>query len=501
RTDFVWRKNSYRPADIDGIPRREFGSGVSANVSALARIGLLYLRGGQWNGKRILPAEFVAEAGTEAKSIRGLQVAAGDPHTGASDHYGFLFWNNADGALDEVPRDAFWSWGLYDSFIMVIPSLDIVVARAGPAQSWKRAPGAAPYDVLRPFLGPIAAAGGFRVPGKIAAQVNALSPGENSSPPHPPSPLIAGIDWAPADTIVRTARGGDNWPNTWGADDFLYTAYGDARGFEPFVPKKLSIGICRVAGNPPNIRGENVLSPTAEAIGDGNKARKASGMLMLEDGTLYMLVRNVANSQLGWSRDLGRTCEWAGWKFDVSFGCPTFLNFGKAYSGSRDYYVYLYSQDTSSAYERADRMVLARVPKERLRDRAAYEFFVRRNPDGSAEWTTDINLRGGVFENPGQCYRSSVSYNAPLKRYLWCQTGPGEDTRFAGGFGIYDAPEPWGPWTTAYYTTKWDVGPGETSSIPTKWVSADGRTLHLLFSGDDCFSVRQATLRVISPPN
>src|SRR5436189_4719925 len=59
RTDFVWRKNSYRPADIDGIPRREFGSGVSANVSALARIGLLYLRGGQWNGKRILPAEFV----------------------------------------------------------------------------------------------------------------------------------------------------------------------------------------------------------------------------------------------------------------------------------------------------------------------------------------------------------------------------------------------------------------------------------------------------------
>ena len=22
------------------------------------------------------------------------------------------------------------------------------------------------------------------------------------------------------------------------------------------------------------------------------------------------------------------------------------------------------------------------------------------------------------------------------------------DTRFQGGFGIYDAPEPWGPWTT-----------------------------------------------------
>ena len=31
-----------------------------------------------------------------------------------------------------VPRDAFWSLGLGDSFILVIPSLGIVVARAGP---------------------------------------------------------------------------------------------------------------------------------------------------------------------------------------------------------------------------------------------------------------------------------------------------------------------------------------------------------------------------------
>lgn len=157
RDDFVWRKNSYRPSDIDGIPRREFGSGVNANVNALARIGLLYLRGGMWNGQRILPAEFVAEAGTAAKSIRGLEVAAGDTHTGATSHYGLLFWNNADGTLAGVPRDAFWSWGLYDSFFFVIPSLDLVVARAS-TQSWPREPKAAPYDVLKPFLTPIAAA-------------------------------------------------------------------------------------------------------------------------------------------------------------------------------------------------------------------------------------------------------------------------------------------------------------------------------------------------------
>jgi hypothetical protein len=38
------------------------------------------------------------------------------------------------------------------------------------------------------------------------------------------------------------------------------------------------------------------------------------------------------------------------------------------------------------------------------------------------------------------------------------------------------------------------VGPGETSSLPTKWMAADGRTLHLVFSGEDSFSVRKLTL-------
>jgi CubicO group peptidase (beta-lactamase class C family) len=502
REDFVWRKNQYRPHEIDGLMRREFGSGVHANVNALARIGLLYLRGGVWNGKRILPADYVAEAGKPAPSIQGLKVADGDPHSGASTHYGYLFWNNGDGTLKNVPRDAYWSWGLYDSFFFVIPSLDLVIARTS-AKSWPRNnPAAAPYDVLKPFLEPIVAAA---TKPTVAAQQKArtikdgLTPDEQSRAkrsPYPQSAVITGIEWAPEGEIVRKARGGDNWPNTWGADDFLYTAYGDANGFEPFLPKKLSIGIARVSGNPPEIKGENILSPTAEAVGDGERGRKASGMIMLEDGTLYMFVRNVGNSQVGWSTDQGRNWTWADWKFATSFGCPTILNFGKANAGARDNYVYFYSQDRDSAYERGDRMVLARVPKVKIRERGAYEFFVRRNSDGSAIWSRDINERGGIFENKGLCYRSSVSYNAPLKRYLWCQTGAGTDPRFAGGFSIFDAPEPWGPWTTVYHTDKWDVGPGETSSLPTKWMSADGKTIHLLFSGDDCFSVRKAVLTI-----
>ncbi|HEY1080887.1 MAG TPA: hypothetical protein VGE29_01410, partial [Prosthecobacter sp.] len=51
----------------------------------------------------------------------------------------------------------------------------------------------------------------------------------------------------------------------------------------------------------------------------------------------------------------------------------------------------------------------------------------------------------------------------------------------------------------AFHTPKWDVGPGEHGDFPGKWMSADGLTLHLVFSGDDAFSVRRARLRLRAP--
>jgi hypothetical protein len=66
--------------------------------------------------------------------------------------------------------------------------------------------------------------------------------------------------------------------------------------------------------------------------------------------------------------------------------------------------------------------------------------------------------------------------------------------RDLGGIGIYDAPEPWGPWTKIYFTDRWDVGPGDLGTFPTKWMSDNGLTMYLAFSGNDSFSVRRATL-------
>ncbi len=325
-----------------------------------------------------------------------------------------------------------------------------------------------------------------------------LSLAGQAAAPYPPSPVIESIAWAPRETIVRRARGSDNWPLTWADDDALYGAYGDGNGFEPVLPAKLSLGLVRIAGGPADFTAENLRSPMIEQKGEGKAGRKASGILMV-DGVLYLWMRNAGNAQLAWSSDRAKTWTLAPWRFTESFGCPTFLNFGRNYARARDGYVYVYSHDRDSAYVPADRMVLARAPKDRLRDRAAYEFLQQIDRSGEPVWTNDIARRGAVFSHAGRCYRSGVSYNAALKRYLWCQVLPGDDPRFRGGLGVYDAPEPWGPWTTAFFAETWDVGPGETASFPTKWISGDGRTLHLVFSGDDCFSVRRATVTVRQP--
>jgi len=170
------------------VPRREFNAGIHANVDAMARIGYLMLREGQWNGREILTRKYARLASRTPPGHEKLAVRLPETHSNAAPHYGLLWWNNADKTLRDVPADAYWSWGLYDSLIVVIPSLDIVAARAG--KSWRREQGADHYDVLKPFLVPIAqsvqvrsAAFGVRVRQHLDDQIG--NQGRNRPPAQP----------------------------------------------------------------------------------------------------------------------------------------------------------------------------------------------------------------------------------------------------------------------------------------------------------------------------
>lgn len=177
---------------------------------------------------------------------------------------------------------------------------------------------------------------------------------------------------------------------------------------------------------------------------------------------------------------------------------PTVCNFGKDYEGARNEFVYSYLIRFQS-YEGPDNysekvdwlncqkpglIDLARVPKDQILDREAYTFFSGME-DGAATWTNAISDRKPVFENPaGVGWCINFSYNAGLKRYL-LTTEHTETHR--GNIGIFDAPEPWGPWTTVCYEERWGDGhyPLNTFywNFAIKWLSADGKAFSLIFTG------------------
>jgi CubicO group peptidase (beta-lactamase class C family) len=160
--DLTWRNNAFRSVNLSvngtATPRRELASGINANVNAMARVGMLMLYKGAWKDKQLLSNAIVAKATTPPAEVAALPINLPNDYPGATTNYGILWWTNATGQIANVPKDAFWAWGLHETFIIVVPSLDLVIARAGDhawhpiAEDWN-----ADYAVLAPFLQPIVA--------------------------------------------------------------------------------------------------------------------------------------------------------------------------------------------------------------------------------------------------------------------------------------------------------------------------------------------------------
>ena len=112
---------------------------------------------------------------------------------------------------------------------------------------------------------------------------------DNHAPPYPPSPVIDEIEWAPKGTIIRRARGSDNWPLTWADDNHLYGAWGDGGGFGGTNRVgRVGLGVARIEGDASNYQGHNIwggASTDNSATFDG----KSWGMVSA-NGVLHMWV-------------------------------------------------------------------------------------------------------------------------------------------------------------------------------------------------------------------
>jgi len=315
--------------------------------------------------------------------------------------------------------------------------------------------------------------------------------------PYPPSPVITGVQFYPATFEHDKAPGSDNWPITWADDDNQYTSWGDGGGFGGTNQVgRVSLGVARVSGPHSGYSGHNIWGGYNSDV-PATFGGKSYGIISIA-GILYMWVApgsgkdNFISQTLYHSSDHARSWTSAGWSFTQAQGVvlPTFLQFGKDYAGARDEYVYIYAirlKDASDlVVQKPGQIDLFRVPKSQLLQRNAYQFFAGLDAGGQPTWTSDLSARRPVFEDArGVGWNVSVSYNAGIGRYLLCTE---HDSSPHGNLGMFDAPEPWGPWTTVGYWSNWQ---GYSSTFfwnfSPKWRSADGTDFVLVFTGVGAF--------------
>jgi hypothetical protein len=172
----------------------------------------------------------------------------------------------------------------------------------------------------------------------------------------------------------------------------------------------------------------------------------------------------------------------------VKIGAPHFVDFGRNMRHSPDCRAYLVGHgaaDPDAAGKPAnlswitgDQIYMARVKPaiETMNDAAQYEFFA-----GSG-WRRGLAKARPVAEWNNNMGCVTVTYNAPLKKYLMCVT---DGTNTISQFNTYilESCGITGPWRLVVYMRHF--GPqAYFVNIPSKFISADGRTAWLNYAAN-----------------
>jgi hypothetical protein len=356
----------------------------------------------------------------------------------------------------------------------------------------------------------------------------------------PVLPAEARIQWDPQSQMIQVAgtSGCDSWTPTWAPDGNLYTAVGDCR--PEGVPQRIGMGFGRISGDAgydvsftavptgdPGDWDDAASGLGVEALGDGPASEKAAGMLHA-DGRLWYWIRNISpvgtGVRLKFSDNYNSTTPtftWVDWSLP-EVGYASFVQYGQGYAGGPADYVYAVIPMSSSAsgsvsnsaYDLVPGFSLIRGSRIDLTTQANWQYFcgTASSPDwcSSAAAATPIVLEPDTRFTP----RAGMSWNPGLGRFMLSlvydptPATPNEGTRFYGGLMVLVSSQPWGPWQTVFSSgsstwpggsstsacgaTGW--GSGERADIPTKYMSADGKTFYLFSSGGDCLSIARGVL-------
>jgi hypothetical protein len=368
--------------------------------------------------------------------------------------------------------------------------------------------------------------------------------------PYPESDLIASFEWS-SEPYKYPGTGSDMHWWTWGIDDAVYVLDDDGKNFGGPINYA---HVLKVKGIPPDHKVETVtdfmeipfrkMKPADKLL-----SRYVDGIIAV-DSQLYVSiydydwnltqtlpyfdsirprmnlydcfagVKDSAMLRAMWfansysknygiagiikSTDFGKT--WTNIPdaktprfLGPKFAGLTFVNFGPGYSDVPDeLYPYVYAMSNDGSWETGDHVFMARVHKDSILDRKAWQFLSTISDKNIPTWSKKEDQSFSVFKDPGHVGHPTISYNKALKRYILgifsdvvphkINPGPEEGSLWdkASELQLYESEYPWGPWKIFYNEKPW--GGGKHScylpQIPNKWWSKDGLSGTIMFAGD-----------------
>ncbi len=346
-------------------------------------------------------------------------------------------------------------------------------------------------------------------------------------------------------TLYRSDARGDNWCITWAADGTQITSMCDGN----WLGGKQSYHnhLYRVVGDPDDFARQDVpgypqfVSKTGSWFGYG---------IVSVDGILYSVVsKTPANRWSGpfrgikllKSKDNGSTWyrvdrhgeerkigPWDDARNEVDademffleefelahqsqnaypFSYVDFVKEGKDNSAAKDDYLHIYSPEGAQAHK----LLLARVAKDKIGIRNAWEYFSKYGANTQPVWTSNIQDRGYVHVFPEKSqdgnyfgwysWLPSVVWNKGLGLYIMVNGGTYGGRKMTssdkdyydswmhtrtGSLGFWYSEDPYGPWHEFYYTDYWTVDDPKNLTyqpkLSPKWISEDGKEMVLIWS-------------------
>jgi len=328
-------------------------------------------------------------------------------------------------------------------------------------------------------------------------------------------------------------RYGDTFYPTWGDDDLLYSPWTDGATWrldgswdrcDSYPSERASTGQAVIEGNDP-------LSLVVYSLGIHKataapyEGRYPCGSLM-HNGVWYYGTYCLGPDGQAKYGDMVINWPWLGpfvgfrtstdkgltWKncphtpaksifgetglhgYPVKIGAPHFVDFGKNMVHSPDGKAYMVAHGAdindpkprfwNSSWITGDNIYLLRVTPsvENINDITKWEFYAGKDAQGNAIWTSNFKDIRPLLEWNNNMGCVTATYNPILKKYLMCVTDGGNTVSKMNTY-ILESASLTGEWKILTYMKDF----GEQAyfvNIPSKFISSDGLTMWLMYSGN-----------------